>query len=125
MDTICPHDKSMLAVSLTRDPRIPRTVAGAFPVEEGDEMMLVTDRGQAIRCPVRKVSMHGRIAGGVWTLRKAAEGHIVSVGHIVETETDATALEDDPRGTEPEILGYRSGDGSRARARSRFLIPTC
>ena len=61
-----------------------RTVVAAFPVDEADELMLVTDSGQAIRCPVDGISLRSRTAGGVWLLRTEAEERVVSVARIAD-----------------------------------------
>jgi DNA gyrase subunit A len=57
----------------------------AFPVEEADQIMLVTDQGQMIRCPVDDVRVAGRATQGV-TLFRVEEGErVVSVERIGET----------------------------------------
>ena len=62
-----------------------RLVAG-FPVEEKDEIMLVTDGGKLIRTPIHDVRIAGRNTQGV-TIFKTAEGEkVVSVEHIPEVE---------------------------------------
>src|SRR3546814_6772947 len=40
-------------------------VAAAFPVEHDDQIMLVTDGGQVIRCPVDDIRIAGRNTQGV------------------------------------------------------------
>ena len=35
----------------------------AFPVEESDQIMLITDKGQLIRCPVEGIRFADQIAG--------------------------------------------------------------
>ena len=63
-------------------------LAGSFPVEEGDQIMLVTDGGQLIRCPVHDVRIAGRNTQGV-TVFKTADGEkVVSVEHISEEDSD-------------------------------------
>jgi DNA gyrase subunit A len=57
----------------------------AFPVEEADQIMLITDQGQMIRCPVDDVRIAGRATQGV-TLFRVEEGErVVSVERIGET----------------------------------------
>ncbi len=56
-----------------------------FPVEEADQIMLITDQGQMIRCPVDDVRIAGRATQGV-TLFRVGEGErVVSVERIGET----------------------------------------
>jgi len=59
-------------------------VVAAFPVEDSDQIMLVTDVGQLIRCPVHDIRKSGRNAQGV-TIFKTTEGEsVVSVERISE-----------------------------------------
>ncbi|MBL8907392.1 MAG: DNA gyrase subunit A [Rhizobiales bacterium] len=59
-------------------------VVAAFPVEDSDQIMLVTDAGQLIRCPVHDIRKSGRNAQGV-TIFKTTEGEsVVSVERISE-----------------------------------------
>ena len=51
-------------VAMTVNARNGRLVA-SFPVEDGDEVMLVTDGGQLIRCPVDGIRIAGRGTQGV------------------------------------------------------------
>ncbi len=57
-------------------------IIAVFPVEESDDLMLITDRGQTIRVPVAGISVQGRGAQGV-TLFRVDEGErVVSVERI-------------------------------------------
>ncbi len=70
-------------VAMIVNERNGRLVA-SFPVEENDQIMLVSDGGQLIRCPVHDIRLAGRNTQGV-TIFRAAEGeHVVSVEHIPE-----------------------------------------
>ena len=63
-------------------------VAGAFPVTDDHQIMLVTDGGQLIRIPVSGVRFTGRAAQGV-TLFKVAEGEeVVSVAWLIEEDEE-------------------------------------
>jgi DNA gyrase subunit A len=59
-------------------------VVASFPVNEDDQVMLVTDRGQSIRCGVSGISFRSRAAGGVRVLNTAADESVVSVAWIAE-----------------------------------------
>ncbi len=63
-------------------------LAGSFPVDEGDEILLVSDQGQLIRIPVRQVRLAGRNTQGVIIFRKAADEHVVSVERLADTGAD-------------------------------------
>jgi DNA gyrase subunit A len=62
-------------------------LVASFPVENADEIMLVTDKGQLIRCPVEDIRIAGRSTQGVIVFDTAADEHVVSVEHIGEEET--------------------------------------
>ena len=59
-------------------------LVASFPVEHGDEIMLVTDGGQLIRCPVEDIRIAGRSTQGVIVFDTAEDEHVVSVEHIGE-----------------------------------------
>ncbi|WP_425500037.1 DNA gyrase subunit A [Parvibaculum sedimenti] len=56
----------------------------SFPVEEQDQIMLVTDQGQLIRCPVDDVRVAGRATQGVTIFRTNADERVVSVERVDE-----------------------------------------
>jgi DNA gyrase subunit A len=61
-------------------------LVASFPVEESDELMLVTDGGQLIRCPVHDIRKAGRSTQGVTLIDTAKDEHVVSVERISEEE---------------------------------------
>ncbi len=63
-------------------------VVDSFPVSDADQIMLVTDGGQLIRCPVHDIRIAGRKTQGV-VLFKVAEGErVASVAHLAEEEQE-------------------------------------
>jgi DNA gyrase subunit A len=61
-------------------------LVASFPVEHGDEVMLVTDGGQLIRCPVEGIRIAGRGTQGVIVFDTADEERVVSVERISEPD---------------------------------------
>ena len=61
-------------------------LVGAFAVEDSDHIMLVTDRGKLIRCPVEDISITGRATQGVKIFTTGASERVVSVVHIPEED---------------------------------------
>jgi DNA gyrase subunit A len=59
-----------------------------FPVEVDDQIMLATDAGQSIRCPVGGISFRSRSAGGVRVFNTAEDERVMSVALIAETAED-------------------------------------
>ncbi|MEE2774212.1 MAG: DNA gyrase subunit A [Pseudomonadota bacterium] len=67
------------------------TIVASFPVEDDDQIMLVTSTGQSIRCPVQGISRQSRTASGVKVFNTANNEKVVSVAWIAEqneTELD-------------------------------------
>ncbi|MDB5597151.1 MAG: gyrA [Hyphomicrobiales bacterium] len=61
-------------------------LVASFPVGHGDEIMLVTNGGQLIRCPVEGIRVAGRNTQGVTVFKTAADERVVSVERISEDE---------------------------------------
>jgi DNA gyrase subunit A len=64
-------------------PKIGHLVA-SFPVEESDQLMLVTDGGQLIRCGVAEISIMGRQTRGVIVFNTAEGERVVAVDRLSE-----------------------------------------
>jgi DNA gyrase subunit A len=63
-------------------------LVASFPVEHSDQIMLVTDGGQLIRCPVDDVRIAGRNTQGVRIFKTDADERVVSVERISEPAED-------------------------------------
>ncbi|GLK69385.1 DNA gyrase subunit A [Hansschlegelia plantiphila] len=61
-------------------------LVASFPVEHADQIMLVTNAGQTIRCPVDNIRLAGRSTQGVIVFATAEGERVVSVDHIGEDE---------------------------------------
>ena len=69
-------------------------LVASFPVEQSDQIMLVTDGGQLIRCPVHGIRVAGRGTQGV-TIFDTAEGErVVSVERISDEGLEDGGVED-------------------------------
>ncbi len=66
-------------------------LAASFPVDDADQILLVTDQGQLIRTPVTQVRMVGRNTSGVIIFRTSADEHVVSVERLADTGEDDDA----------------------------------
>jgi DNA gyrase subunit A len=60
----------------------------SFPVEEQDQIMLVTDGGQLIRCPIDGIRIAGRSTQGVIVFSTAEGERVVSVERLTEEGED-------------------------------------
>ena len=63
-------------------------LVASFPIAETDQIMLVTDGGQLIRCPVNDVRIAGRNTQGVTIFKTDADERVVSVEHIPDEGDD-------------------------------------
>ena len=75
-------------------------------IEEDNQLMIVTDGGQLIRCPVRNISIVSRSARGVTVIRVKETERVVSVGRIEETEDE----EGDDSAASPSDDGDKPSD---------------
>jgi DNA gyrase subunit A len=69
-------------------------LVASFPVEQTDQIMLVTDGGQLIRCPVDGIRVAGRGTQGVTVFDTAEGEHVVSVERISDEGLDDTASDE-------------------------------
>jgi DNA gyrase subunit A len=79
----------------TKQPRIRRktgALVASFPVDHGDQIMLISDAGQIIRVPVDGIRIAGRGTQGVIVFDTAEEEKVVSVERLSE---DADAAGDE------------------------------
>jgi DNA gyrase subunit A len=60
----------------------------SFVIEDDNQIMIVTDGGQLIRCPVRNIRIVGRSSRGVTVIRTKSDERVVSVERIEESEED-------------------------------------
>ncbi|MFO1119798.1 MAG: DNA gyrase subunit A [Rhodospirillales bacterium] len=107
------------------------TAVAAFAVLPADQIVMVTDAGQLIRCPVADISINGRSTRGVKLFDTAEGERVVSVsrirdveetgaetanGRAVDDETaDGTDADEDDGGTDSSDLpetGNRPDDGN-------------
>jgi len=89
-------------VAMVVNDRNGRLIA-SFPVEQSDQIMLVTDGGQLIRCPVDGIRVAGRGTQGVTIFDTADDEKVVSVERITDDgeseETDGLLDGSDVDGT--------------------------
>ena len=67
-------------------------VVASFPVENTDQVMMITDSGRLIRTPIGDVRIAGRATQGVTMFSTGEEEHVTSVAHL---PLDAAEMGDD------------------------------
>ena len=63
-------------------------LTASFPVEDTDQIMLVTNGGQLIRCPVDGIRIAGRATQGVTVFKTAEDEKVVAVERISEVDEE-------------------------------------
>lgn len=71
------------------------SVAASFPVTERDQIMLVTDGGQLIRCPVHDIRVARRQTQGVTVFKVADDEQVVAVAHLPDIGDEDEGAEGD------------------------------
>ena len=69
------------------------SLVGAEQVWDGDEMMLISNQGTAVRTRVEEVSVQGRNTQGVRVIRTREGEALVSVSRIAEDDVEATDVQ--------------------------------
>ncbi|GAB0119893.1 DNA gyrase subunit A [Acidisoma sp. 7E03] len=88
--------------NITLSARNGTEVVTTFPVQPGDDLMLVTDTGRLIRVPGDQVRLTGRQAMGVTLLRLSDGERVTSVFPVMEEPTEPEAEGSGPEdGTPP------------------------
>ena len=70
-------------------------VVASFPIEEDDQIMLISDGGQLIRMPVHDVRIAGRITQGVTLFRTAESEKVVSVARLPDVSDNTPDIQGD------------------------------
>ncbi len=96
--TIGRGGKGIRATDVSKLGDIGQLIAG-FPVEDGDQILLISDRGQMIRVPVEGIRMASRATKGVTIFNTADGERVVSVERIP-----------DPGGEDVEMSGEDGGE---------------
>ncbi len=68
-------------------------LAGAMPVREGYQVMLISNGGTVIRMPVDEIKRLGRSTQGVIVMRLRGDEQVSSIALVAESEPDASVLE--------------------------------
>ena len=84
-----------------------KEVASSFPIEDDNQIMMVTDGGKLIRMPVADIRIAGRKTQGVILFRTADNEKVVSVTWLDADAGDDEELEEE---TGSEVLGDSVAD---------------
>ncbi|MBO7556157.1 MAG: DNA gyrase subunit A, partial [Alphaproteobacteria bacterium] len=86
-----------------------KEVVSSFPIENDNQIMMVTDGGKLIRMPVEDIRIAGRKTQGVILFRTAENEKVVSVTWLDADSEDEEELENE---TGSEVLGESVADDS-------------
>ncbi|WP_313530347.1 DNA gyrase subunit A [Shinella sp.] len=103
--------KGIRATDTSKTNEIGELVA-AFPVEEKNQLMLVSDGGQLIRVPVDGIRIASRATKGVTIFSTAKDEKVVSVERISEPEGDEDAeIEAEAAVADGDVQAGDAGEG--------------
>jgi len=102
-----------------------KAIAGALAVDEDDEIMMLTKKGQAIRCPVLNIRETNRGTKGVKLVDLAKGDKLIAISRVVAMqEGDDDDLEDSPVDTEPNQELLENSDSDESIATDENLYET-
>lgn len=111
--------KGIRATDTGKTATIGKLVA-TFPVEDDNQIMLVSDGGQVIRVPVEGIRMAGRATKGVTIFSTAKNENVVSVDRISEPSDDGedeidgeVNTEEAAEGADTAVVEPTSDDGEK------------
>jgi DNA gyrase subunit A len=89
------------------------SVVQSFPVGEDDQIMLVTNRGQLIRCPVHDIRIARRQTQGVTVFRVGDDEEVVAVAHLSDLGEDEGGNGGEETAPEGDAPAGDAGDGGK------------
>ena len=98
------------------------SVVGAVQVEEGDEMMMITDAGTLVRTRVAEVSQVGRNTQGVTLIRTADDENVVGLQRIDEIEESELPQGEDDEANVSALRSQRQALIIAKNSSKSFLI---
>jgi DNA gyrase subunit A len=87
------------------------TLVGAFPLQSGDQIVMVTDTGQLIRCTTEAIGVMGRKTRGVRLFATAEGERVVSVSRIRDVDDDQAEANGGGDAAVSDAEGNGNGDG--------------
>jgi len=111
--------KGIASIDLKRG-RKTSTVVASFAVENEDQLVMVSDGGQLIRCPVVDISTVGRSTRGVTIFKVSNDERVVSVSRLRDDDDDDENNignddnEDKGEGTSESEVAERSEGGEES-----------
>jgi DNA gyrase subunit A len=105
--------KGIRATDISKKAEIGSLIA-AFPVENDDQIMLVSNAGQVIRVPVNGIRFASRATKGVTIFNTAKDEKVVSVERISDPQNEEEELE-----SEAEIVAQTAADAAGDAGESR------
>ena len=105
--------KGITAIDTSRG-KTTTTVVAAFPVIDTDQLVMVSDGGQLIRCPVSGISVVGRSTRGVTIFKTAENESVVSVSRMRDAIGDDEENDDEEGITDGEHVSEIADGGSES-----------
>jgi len=93
-------------------------VMRAAQVVDDDEVMLITDGGKVLRCPVKGISTMGRATQGVRVMNRSSGEKLASMARIAERDEDEEPLEGEQQPDPEAPNANRAAAGSNGAEQS-------
>jgi DNA gyrase subunit A len=77
-------------------------IVASFPIEDGDQIVAVTNGGQMIRVPVDDIRIAGRATQGVWVFRPGEDERVVSAVAVGDLSNGDNGDHDENGGDEAD-----------------------
>ena len=97
-------------MDLSRSGAADASVVAAFPIEDNDQLVLVTDGGRLIRCPVNDIRIASRSTRGVTLFRVDEHERVVSVTRLQDDNDQEGEVEEDNLDESDEDAGSPKND---------------
>ena len=93
-------------------------------VVDDDEVMLITDGGKVLRCPVKGISTMGRATQGVRVMNLDSGERLVSMARVAERDEDDVSLEGEESSGSSKPTNSSASKGNGAAAESNGAEPS-
>jgi DNA gyrase subunit A len=86
-------------------------ICGALSVSEASEILMITSKGQTVRCPVLNIRETNRGSKGVKLVNLADKDKLIGISEVVELDEENHSLDEDASELEAEANESKSTEG--------------
>ena len=86
-------------------------ICGALSVSEASEILMITSKGQTVRCPVLNIRETNRGSKGVKLVNLADKDKLIGISEVVELDEENHLLDEDASELEAEASESKATEG--------------